>query len=163
MKRTSFASMECSIARTLEVVGEWWSLLVVRDALLGVRRFEDFQARLGAARNVLAARLKRLVAAGVLARHRYQDRPPRFEYVPTEKGLALLPVIAALMAWGDRYAAAGPPPVELYFKDTGAPIEPVLVDAASGRRVEARTTRARPGPGASPELVRSFAPAPRTP
>ncbi|MBI3724005.1 helix-turn-helix transcriptional regulator [bacterium] len=156
MKRKSFKNMECSIARALEVVGEWWSLLIVRDALSGVRRFEDFLARLGVARNVLASRLAKLVSQGVLARRRYQDAPPRFEYVLTEKGLALHSVIVVLMTWGDRWAARRGPPVVLVFEDTGERIEPVLTDARTGRRVEPRATRARPGPGASKKLRERF-------
>lgn len=101
----------CSIARSLELVGERWSLLIVRDALLGVRRFDDFQKSLGIARNVLADRLNGLVEDGILERVPYQERPERFEYRLTEKGADLLPAVIALMHWGDRYLAgeAGPP------------------------------------------------------
>src|SRR5687767_5069851 len=103
MRRTSFADMNCSIAQALEVVGEWWTLLILRDVFLGVRRFDDFQKRLGIARNVLADRLDTLVERGILERRPYQDRPPRDEYVLTEKGRDLLPVIHALREWGDRW------------------------------------------------------------
>ena len=111
MRRTSLAEFRCSVARTVDVVGEWWTPLIVRDAFYGVRRFEDFQRSLGLARNVLAARLDRLVAEGIFERRRYDERPPRDEYVLTEKGRDLFPVIAALMAWGDRWTAgeSGPP------------------------------------------------------
>lgn len=158
MKRKSFRDMECSIARALEVVGEWWSLLIVRDALSGIRRFEDFQARLGVARNVLAARLKKLVAQGVLERRRYQERPTRFEYVLTDKGRDLFPVIAVLLAWGDRWAPRrGGPPVELYFADTGEKVEPALADGRTGRLIRPRDVRSRPGPGASAAMRASMA------
>jgi DNA-binding HxlR family transcriptional regulator len=102
MKRTSFEDMNCSLARALEIVGEWWTLLVLREAFLGARRFEELQDRLGIARNVLTARLKALAKHGVLERRRYQERPARHEYVLTEKGRALYPVIVTLLAWGDR-------------------------------------------------------------
>jgi DNA-binding HxlR family transcriptional regulator len=110
-KLTPLGDMTCSIARTLDVVGEWWTILIVRDALLGVRRFEDFHRRLGVARTVLAARLDRLVETGVMTRQMYCERPPRAEYLLTEKGRDLWPVIVAMMRWGDRWAAGadGPP------------------------------------------------------
>ena len=106
-----YESQNCSIARTLEVIGERWTVLIIRDALLGHRRFEDFQASLGIARNVLSDRLGRLVEAGVLDRVRYQDRPARWEYPITERGRELAVPLLALMRWGDRHLAgpAGPP------------------------------------------------------
>jgi len=102
MRHTSLAEMPCPVARTLDVVGEWWTLLIVRDALLGARRFEDFRAT-GIADNILSARLRRLVDEGVLERVRYQERPDRHEYVLTEKGQALAPVVQALRGWGRRW------------------------------------------------------------
>jgi DNA-binding HxlR family transcriptional regulator len=110
-KLTPLGAMTCSVARTLDVVGEWWTILIVRDALLGVTRFEDFHRRLGVARTVLTARLERLVEAEVMSRQLYCDRPPRHEYVLTEKGRDLWPVVMAMMRWGDRWAAGtdGPP------------------------------------------------------
>src|SRR3712207_792347 len=103
MARTAdYSKQSCSIAATLEVVGDPWTLLIVREAFSGVRRFEDWQTRLGVARNVLAARLKTLVEHGVLERRRYTDRPPRFEYRLTSKGRDLYPVMTALTAWGDK-------------------------------------------------------------
>jgi DNA-binding HxlR family transcriptional regulator len=113
MRRTSLAEMPCPVARTLDVVGEWWTLLIVRDALLGARRFEDFKAT-GIADNILSARLKRLVDEGILERVRYRERPDRYEYVPTEKGLALKTVVQALRGWGQRWTSgddASPTPV----------------------------------------------------
>src|SRR5690606_11883500 len=96
--------MHCSVAQTLEVVGEWWSLLIVRDALLGVSRFDEFQERLGISRNVLNDRLGRLVAEGVLEKVPYQDNPPRSDYRLTDKGRALWTVVEAMREWGDRWA-----------------------------------------------------------
>jgi DNA-binding HxlR family transcriptional regulator len=101
MLPNSYADQNCSVARALEIVGERWTILIVRDALLGVRRFEDFQARLGLSRPTLSDRLTRLVEAGVLERVRYQTRPDRFEYLLTEDGERLWPVVAALWQWGE--------------------------------------------------------------
>jgi DNA-binding HxlR family transcriptional regulator len=112
MRRTSLAEMPCPVARTLDVVGEWWTLLIVRDAIRGVRRFEEFKAT-GIADNILSARLRRLVDEGILGRERYQERPDRYEYVLTEKGRALGPVIVALRGWGTRWTSGrdlGRPP-----------------------------------------------------
>src|SRR6266508_5299643 len=100
MRRASFSDMNCSVARALEIVGEWWSLLSVRDALVGVTRFEEFQQRLGIARNILAARLDTLVAAGVLERRLYDEARERYDYVLSDKGRALWPVVMTLRRWG---------------------------------------------------------------
>jgi len=121
MRRASLASLPCPIARTLDLVGEWWTLLIVRDALLGKRRFDEFKAT-GIADNVLAARLKRLCQAGVLERRLYQARPARWEYVLTPKGRALAPVIAALRGWGQQWTS-------------GEDRSPRLVHAACGHDV----------------------------
>ncbi len=102
MRHTSLADMPCPVARSLDIVGEWWTLLIVRDAFLGSRRFEDFRAS-GIADNILSARLKRLVEEGVLERRRYDERRERFEYLLTEKGRALLPVLVALRRWGQDW------------------------------------------------------------
>jgi DNA-binding HxlR family transcriptional regulator len=104
MRRSSLAEMPCPVARTLDVVGEWWTLLIVRDALLGRRRFEDFKAT-GIADNILSARLRRLVDEGILERVPYQERPVRYEYVLTEKGRELGPVVQALRGWGQKWTA----------------------------------------------------------
>ena len=119
--------MNCSVAGALEIVGEWWTFLVLRDAFLGVRRFEDFQRRLGIARNVLTARLQTLVSHGILERRRYQERPERFEYRLTDKGRDLYPVVAALMAWGDRWLPSPEgPPVRLVHRACGHEVHPEL-------------------------------------
>src|SRR5947209_8378451 len=106
MQRTRLDSRECPIARALDMIGEWWSLLIVRDALRGLSRFEDFQASLGIARNMLSRRLKALVAAGILEKQAYAERPPRFDYRLTEKGSELLAILVGLQLWGGRWAAA---------------------------------------------------------
>lgn len=150
MRRASFKELNCSVAAALEIVGERWSLLVVREAFLGARRFEEYQRHLGIARNILTTRLRGLVAAGVLGPLQYQERPARFEYRLTERGLALFPVIASLMAWGDRFAASQRgPPVLLVDRETRKALEPVLVDRRTGLPVDARHLRAVPGPGAT--------------
>jgi DNA-binding HxlR family transcriptional regulator len=102
MKRTRFDSDICAIARTLDVIGDWWSVLIIRDALGGVRRFSDFQQKLGAAKNVLTTRLKELVAAGILKTGPASDGTAYREYLPTEKAQALLPVLVALAQWGSE-------------------------------------------------------------
>ena len=104
MQLTSLAEWNCSIARTLDVVGEWWTLLILRDAFRGTRRFDDFHDSLGMARSVLTARLKKLTDEGVLEKLPYSEHPPRHEYRLTEKGQALFPIIAALQRWGDDWA-----------------------------------------------------------
>jgi DNA-binding HxlR family transcriptional regulator len=113
MKRTSVGHRNCSVARSLDVIGEWWTLLIVRDIVFGVRRFEAIQADLGVARNILADRLATLVDHDVLARRKYQDGPERFEYVLTDKGEALFPVLLSLMRWGDEWQSPKGAPLEL--------------------------------------------------
>lgn len=152
MKRDPYKHMNCSVAAALDIVGEPWTLLIIRDAYLQVRRFEEFQRHLGVARNILTARLKKLVDHGVLRRVQYQDRPRRFEYRLTEKGAALFPVIVCLKEWGDRFGAraAYGPPLELEDKMTGTPVRPILMDGNSGRPVELEGVRAVAGPGSTP-------------
>jgi DNA-binding HxlR family transcriptional regulator len=147
MKRTSFADMDCSIARTLEAVGEWWTFLILRDAFRGVTRFDDFQQRLGIARNVLTARLNTLVEHGIVERRLYQEHPARHEYVLTERGHDLFPVIASLLRWGDRWAA-GPegPPVVLVHEACGHDAKPVLTCSHCGSGITAGSIRAEPAP-----------------
>lgn len=156
MKRTSFADMDCSIARTLEVVGEWWTMLILREAFNGVRRFDGFQARLGIARNVLAARLQRLVDTGILERRRYQDRPERFEYRLTDKGRDLYPVLMSLMHWGDKWAVTeSGPPVLLTHQPCGHAPGPILAcehcrEPLNARDVSVRRRDGRPGISGDP-------------
>jgi DNA-binding HxlR family transcriptional regulator len=147
--RRWFTNETCSVARTLEIVGERWTFLVLREAFMGVRRFEEFQRNTGVARNILSARLRTLVEHGILQRRHYQDRPPRFEYRLTEEGLDLYPALVALMQWGDRHAAhpAGPP-VVLEHKGCGEDSTPFQVCSVCGEPIDARAMRAKPGPGA---------------
>jgi len=149
MRLTSLSEWNCSIARTLDVVGEWWTLLILRDAFRGTRRFDDFQASLGIARSVLTARLTRLTEHGVLERRAYSQHPPRYEYRLTEKGRDLFPVIAALLAWGDRWApAAGGPPVQLVHDSCGQVTAPVLTCPHCQGEVSAANTHSEPRPAA---------------
>ena len=152
MRRTSYEQMNCSIASALDIVGEPWTLLIVRDAFYGVRRFDEFQENLGIARNVLTARLKKLVDAGVFRKAAYRQRPLRHEYRLTEKGAALFTVIVGLKQWGDRFgtAARNGKPMELVDRSDGHALEPALIDAGSGRRIELTNVRAVAGPGAEP-------------
>jgi DNA-binding HxlR family transcriptional regulator len=148
MRRKSFASLACPIARSLERVGEWWSILILRDAMRGATRFEQFQTSLGIAPNMLARRLRALVEAGLLERRRYSDRPPRDEYHLTARGEDFRPVLWALLAWGNRHFAPEGPSVVIVDAETGAPADPVLVDRASGRVLAPPVFRTAPGPAA---------------
>lgn len=123
-----YEGQNCSVARALELVGERWTLLVIRDAFLGRRRFEEFQDSLGIARNVLADRLQKLVDHGIFERVRYQERPERFEYRLTPKGRDLRLALAALMQWGDTYVSPTPPRL-LRRKSDGTPVRVALVGA----------------------------------
>ena len=152
MLRNDYANETCSIAGALEVVGERWSLLIVRDVMLGLRRFDELQGHLGIARNVLQTRLTRLQEQGVIEKQIYQERPPRYEYRLTEKGLDLWPTIVSLMKWGDRYAApAAGPPVLIEHRGCGGAVDDHRICEACGARVEVRDAVGRPGPGASPD------------
>jgi DNA-binding HxlR family transcriptional regulator len=148
MRLTSLAEMNCSIAKTLDVVGEWWSLLIVRDAFRGTTRFDDFQESLGLARSVLTARLRKLTDQGILERRAYCEHPPRYEYRLTDKGKALFPVITALMRWGDDWEA-GPagPPMQLVHDTCGQVTVPVLSCPHCDGEVTTRNTHSQPGPG----------------
>jgi DNA-binding HxlR family transcriptional regulator len=121
-------------------------MLVIRDAFLGLRRFDDFQRDLGIARNVLTDRLARLVDEGILERHRYQEKPERFEYRLTEKGVDLWPVLVSLMKWGDRYAAPDGPPMLILHRDCGGEVDERFRCTACGADVEPATAEAMPGP-----------------
>jgi DNA-binding HxlR family transcriptional regulator len=148
VKKTSFADFNCSVARTMEVVGERWAMLIVKDVFLGVTRFDDLQRDLGIARNVLAERLDSLVEQGLLERRAYQDRPVRHEYVLTEKGRDLASPLLAIMAWGDRWESneAGPP-VQLRHDSCGELTRPEVVCSCCGEPLTAESVTAHAGPG----------------
>jgi DNA-binding HxlR family transcriptional regulator len=148
VQRTSFQDVRCSVAQCLDVVGEWWSLLIVRDAFLGVGRFDDFQVRLGISRNILTQRLNHLVEEGVLRRVPYQDHPPRFEYRLTDKGRDLWHVITAMRQWGDRWAAPDGPPLKIRHPKCGHVVKVVPTCSHCGEALDARAVTGIPGPGA---------------
>ncbi len=147
MKRTSFQTMNCSVAQTLEVVGEWWTMLIIRDSLLGVTRFDDFQARLGISRNVLADRLDHLVDHGVLERRVYQEHPLRHDYVLTAKGTDLWLGVSAMRQWGDRWAAPEGPPTVLRHRECEHLVDVIGACEHCGVEVQRDATRVEPGPG----------------
>ncbi len=147
MERKSFSEMDCSVAQCLEVVGEWWSMLIVRDTFMGVTRFEDFHKRLGISRNILRERLNSLVNAGVLEKIPYSEHPPRHDYKLTQKGKDLWPILTAMRQWGDLYAAPSGPPVELVHRSCGETTHAEMACAWCGERLTYRNVKAVPGPG----------------
>jgi DNA-binding HxlR family transcriptional regulator len=132
MTPVELATMQCSIARTLDAIGDRWSLLIIRDAFYGVRRFDDFQRELGVARNVLTDRLQKLVDREVLERRQYQDKPPRFEYRLTERGRDLVGVVLVMMRWGDRWTSEGDAPVTIIHTTCGHATQPVVACSECG-------------------------------
>jgi DNA-binding HxlR family transcriptional regulator len=157
MQHKSFGAMPCPIARSLERVGEWWSILILRDAFAGMTRFDEFQKSLGIAPNMLARRLTALVEAGLLERRRYSEHPPRDEYLLTERGRDFRPVMLAMMAWGNRHFAPEGATVLIVDAATGAAADPVLVDRATGRPVDSPDYVLAPGPAATEALRRRLA------
>jgi DNA-binding HxlR family transcriptional regulator len=153
VERKSFADMHCSVAQCLEVVGEWWSMLIIRDAFLGVTRFDEFQERLGIARNILNQRLIRLVEEGVLDKVAYSDHPPRYDYRLTAKGRDLWPVVTAMRQWGDKYAAPDGPPLRVVHKKCGKASQGVMTCSVCGEPLTARDVRAVRGPGDLDDLL----------
>jgi len=149
MQRTSFADMQCSLARGLELIGDWWSPLIIRDLYLNVTRFDDLIDDLGISRNLLARRLKSLAERGVIERREYQKRPKRYEYGLTQAGIELVPHIVALTAWGDRWARPKEGrPILFVHRTCGKRFEPRITCSACGRPLSASDIRAIPGPGA---------------
>jgi DNA-binding HxlR family transcriptional regulator len=146
MKRTSVAHLNCSVAKTLDIVGEWWTLLIVRNLMFGQHRFEAIQSDLGIARNILSDRLSTLVERGIVERTKYQDHPERFEYRLTEAGRDLFPVITALMAWGDKWAAPDGAPV-LLRHTCGEISAPGAVCSHCGEPLTLGSVRIKRGPG----------------
>lgn len=143
MRRTRFDRAPCPIARTTDLVGDWWTPLVLRNACFGMRRFEDFQRTLGVPRAILTRRLERLVAEGLLTREPYQQRPLRHEYRLTDQGRAFSDVLAAMWRWGEDWLwPDGEPPVALVHRDTGRRIRPVVVDEETGERLDPAKLRA---------------------
>jgi DNA-binding HxlR family transcriptional regulator len=166
MRQTSFAEFHCSLAQSLEVVGDWWTPLIVRDVAVRINRFDDIVEDLGISRNLLATRLEDLEANGILERRQYHERPPRFEYRLTEAGVALIPVLMLLSAWGDRwFPPPGGIPVRFQHRACGQTFTPEVCCSACSAPVSARDVIPRPGPGSAsapgtrlvPERLRRFA------
>jgi DNA-binding HxlR family transcriptional regulator len=157
MQRKSFVRMACPIARGLERVGEWWSILILRDALHGLTRFDQFQRSLGIAPNMLSRRLDTLVEAGLMERRRSSVRPPRDEYVLTQRGRDFRPVLIALLAWGNKHFAPEGPSVVVVNTATGAAVDPILVDPATGRATADPEYAFAPGPAAGARTRQRYA------
>jgi DNA-binding HxlR family transcriptional regulator len=148
VSRTTLDSIPCSIARTVDLAGEWWTPLIIRDVYLGLTRFDDIQANLGLSRKLLAGRLERLVEGGVLERRPYQDNPVRHDYLLTEKGNELVRAFFALMAWGDRWTAGDDGPPMRLRHDCGALATPEVTCSECGEPLSAERVTPEPGPGA---------------
>jgi len=159
MGRKRFEDFNCGVAQALEVLGDWWTLLIVRDAFFGVRRFADFQADLGIARNILSARLQHLVDHGIFERVEVGQHGTRYEYHLTPKGEALLPVLTTLREWGDAWVfGKGNEPIVMRERRTGRRPPRLEVRDADGRRLQRRDLRAEPGPGADRKTRALFDP-----
>ncbi len=143
MRRTRFDQNQCPMARTTDLLGDWWTPLVMRELLLGKRRFNDIQETLDINRSVLTQRLARLVDEGVIERRRYQDHPPRDEYDVTDKGRALWDVLSVMWRYGEQWLFDEPVPIEMYDKRTGERIEPAVIDRNTGQVLDPASTRRR--------------------
>lgn len=156
MKHSTFPSQVCSVARSLEIIGEWWTLLIVREAFFGTERFSDFEANLGIAKNVLTDRLNTLVEAGILEREPVPGRGNPVAYRLTSQGKDLLPVLVALVQWGDRWINRDRAPVRLLDRAKGKEIAPLKVTARDGTALSARDIVIVPGPGADAAVKKRF-------
>ena len=145
MRRTRFEDAPCPIARTTDLMGDWWTPMVMREAFFGRKRFDEFQEALSLSRGVLAQRLTRLVDEGLLRKRRYQDRPPRDEYVLTEKGMDFYPVLAAMWRFGEDHLwpEGEANPLELVHRESGDTIRPLVVDEHTGAAIDVRKLRVR--------------------
>ncbi|HBP1764310.1 TPA: helix-turn-helix transcriptional regulator [Pseudomonas aeruginosa] len=157
MQRKTFADTECPIARSLERVGEWWSILIIRDALQGLRRFDEFSRSLDIAPNMLTRRLNALVEAGLLERQPYSQRPLRYQYVPTAKGEDFRVVLMAFVAWGNRHYAEEGQRVQLVERTSGRPVRSFMAALADGRTVPLEQCTVQAGPAASEEMRQRLA------
>jgi DNA-binding HxlR family transcriptional regulator len=154
MQRIDFSGMDCPIARALDRVGEWWSILILRDAFHGLTRFDQFQRSLPIAPNMLTKRLNDLVAAGLLERRLYNEHPPRNEYVLTDVGRDFRPVMIAMMAWGNRHFAPEGPSSIVVDARTGIEADPILVDRATLRPLTEEDFAFGAGPAANDAVKR---------
>jgi DNA-binding HxlR family transcriptional regulator len=152
MQRKNFGKMLCPVARTLERVGEWWSILILRDAFYGLTRFDQFQTSLGIAPNMLTRRLNALVEAGMLERRLYERHPPRYEYHLTQRGRDFWPVLVALASYGNRHFAIEGVAMRIADARTGRPADPVVIDRATGETIDRDRYKMAPGPAANAAL-----------
>jgi DNA-binding HxlR family transcriptional regulator len=157
MKRKSYAEMTCPIARSLEHVGDWWNILILRDAAYGLTRFDHFQKSLGIATAMLSRRLEQLVKSGLLEKRQYQNNPPRYEYLLTESGQLFREVLAVFTLWGNRQFAPEGASVVVSDRRTGKAADLALIDRATGREVGARDLTFASGPAASKDTQLSMA------
>lgn len=152
MQKTDFSAMPCPIARSLSKVGEWWSILILRDAFSGLTRFYEFETSLKIAPNMLTRRLSELVENGLLERRRYSEKPVRYEYFPTQAGWDFRPVLWALVAWGNKHFAPEGPASLLINRHTQVAAQPVLIDKVTGQEITSENYRVGPGPMASEQM-----------
>ncbi|TQF32179.1 helix-turn-helix domain-containing protein [Bradyrhizobium sp. UNPA324] len=149
MQPKSPSILECPVGRAVETVGEWWSILILRDAFQGATKFDEFSQSLGIAPNILSRRLAHLTASGMFVRRRYNERPPRYEYVLTDKARDFFPVIVALLAWGNKHLAPKGESIVLANRSNVRPVDPIVVDATDMQPITLANTVAVPGPRAS--------------
>lgn len=149
MQRKTLLPSECPIARGLEEVGEWWSILLMRDALQGLKRFDEFARSLEIAPSMLTRRLNSLVDAGLLQKVPYSQRPLRYEYVPTDKGQDFLIVVMAFVSWGNKHLAPEGESVQIVDRESGNRLKLMLADAADEKPIPLGRCTVRPGPAAS--------------
>ena len=155
LKPEKYDPLKRSVGHVLDIIGEGWSILIIREAFLGTRRFEEFQAQLGIARNILTARLKKLCANEILDRVPVKEGAKRHEYILTEKGKDMMPLLVALTQWGDKWVfGENNEPVILRDREHGQPIARVRVFSSRGEPLRPRDIEVRPGPGATPEARR---------
>lgn len=152
MRRKRFAHAECPVARCVDQIGDWWSILILRDAIEGTTRFEAFEKSLHIAPTILTRRLKGLVDDGLMRKHRYCEHPPRDEYLLTDKGRDFQPVLFALLAWGNKHFAPEGASIVIMEMSTGAIADPVLVDRSTGRDLTDSAYQLVCGPAASAAL-----------
>lgn len=157
MKRTSFREWPCSVARSVDILGDWWAPLIFREAFLGTTRFDDFQENLSIGRNILTQRLKRFVEEGLMTKEKYQDRPARFEYQLTEKGADFFDVITAMLRWGDRWLDGGKgPPLAMEHHACGHTVHAKAVCDHCGDDFTRKDVDFSPGPGMDRETAAKF-------
>ncbi|MBP1016180.1 helix-turn-helix transcriptional regulator [Serratia fonticola] len=154
MKKTSFATTPCPIARSLGRVGEWWSILILRDAFHGLSKFDEFQQSLGLSPTLLTRRLKFLVESGILYKQRYQTRPIRYQYLLTERGKDFFPVLVTLFQWGNTHLTEGAHSAELVDRRSGQPIQPLLIDALTQQPIALQHITLAAGPAAGEAMSR---------